>query len=48
MPARLNDITAFACRSGGGLIGTQTASNILHRKVIITLAAQHRLPAIYA
>jgi ABC-type uncharacterized transport system substrate-binding protein len=41
-------ITAFAGDSNGGLIVTQNALAILHRKLIITLAARHRLPAIYA
>jgi putative tryptophan/tyrosine transport system substrate-binding protein len=42
------DITAFAGDSNGGLIVTQNALAILHRKLIMTLAARHRLPAIYA
>jgi len=42
------DITAFAGASNGGLIVTQNALAILHRKLIFTLAARHRLPAIYA
>jgi len=41
-------ITAFAGAPNGGLIVTQSGFTILHRKLIITLAAQHRLPAIYA
>jgi len=41
-------ITAFASESNGGLIVTQNATAILHRKLIIALAARHRLPAIYA
>ena len=41
-------IAAFAGDSNGGLIVTQNALAILHRKLIITLAARHRLPAIYA
>ncbi len=41
-------ITAFADVPNGGLIVTQNASTILHRNLIITLAARHRLPAIYA
>jgi putative tryptophan/tyrosine transport system substrate-binding protein len=40
-------ITAFAGDANGGLIVTQHALAILHRKLIITLAARHRLPAIY-
>jgi len=42
------DITAFAGDSNGGLIVTQNALAILHRKLIMALAARHRLPAIYA
>src|SRR5262249_61867300 len=41
-------IAAFAAVSNGGLIVTQNSFAILHRKLIITLAARHRLPAIYA
>ena len=40
-------ITAFASESNGGLIVTQNATAILRRKLIIALAARHRLPAIY-
>jgi putative ABC transport system substrate-binding protein len=42
------DIAAFAGDSNGGLIVTQNALAILHRKLIMALAAHHRLPAIYA
>ena len=41
-------ITAFARESNGGLIVTSSALAIAHRKLIITLAARHKLPAIYA
>ena len=41
-------IAAFAGASNGGLIVTQNAGALLHRKLIIALAARHRLPAIYA
>src|SRR5262249_15243595 len=41
-------ITAFASVSKAVLIVTQNARAILHRKLIIALAARHRLPAIYA
>ena len=41
-------IAAFASASNGGLIVTQNGLAILHRKLIIGLAARHRLPAIYA
>jgi putative ABC transport system substrate-binding protein len=40
-------LTAFARRPNGGLIVTSTAFSTIHRELIITLAAQHRLPAIY-
>jgi putative ABC transport system substrate-binding protein len=40
-------ITAFARRPNGGLIVTATALAQIHRSVILALAAQHRLPAIY-
>jgi putative ABC transport system substrate-binding protein len=41
-------ISAFAGGTNGGLIVTQNALAIAHRKLIITLAARHRLPAIYS
>ena len=41
-------ITTFAQGSNGGLIVTGSASAGVHRKLIIALAAQHKLPAIYA
>ena len=34
-------------RSNGGLIVTTTSAAIVHRELIIALAARHRLPAIY-
>ena len=34
-------------RSNGGLIVTASASAIVHRDLIITLAARHKLPAVY-
>ena len=40
-------ITAFARGSDGGIIVTASGSADIRRKVIITLAAQHRLPAVY-
>src|SRR5262245_10888101 len=40
-------IEAFARSSGGGLIVTGTGLALVHRDLIITLAAQHKLPAIY-
>jgi putative ABC transport system substrate-binding protein len=40
-------ITAFAQSANGGLIVTGSVWASVHRKLIITLAAQHKLPAIY-
>ena len=40
-------ITAFARGSNGGLIFVGPGSSVQRRDVIITLAARHRLPAIY-
>jgi putative tryptophan/tyrosine transport system substrate-binding protein len=39
-------VTAFAQKPNGGLVTTASAIG-LHRKLIIELAARHRLPAIY-
>jgi putative tryptophan/tyrosine transport system substrate-binding protein len=40
-------IMAFARSSNGGLIVTGSALSNIHRKLIITLAAHYRLPAVY-
>jgi ABC-type uncharacterized transport system substrate-binding protein len=40
-------VTAFAARSNGGLIVSSSGFAILHRQLIIALAARHRLPAVY-
>ena len=40
-------VTAFAQSSNGGLIVTSSASVVVHRDLIITLAAAHKLPAVY-
>jgi ABC-type uncharacterized transport system substrate-binding protein len=40
-------ITAFARSSNGGLIVTGSALAELHRDLIVTLAARHKLPAVY-
>ncbi len=40
-------IAAFARSPNGGLILTASALSVFHRKLIITLAAQHKLPAVY-
>jgi ABC-type uncharacterized transport system substrate-binding protein len=41
-------ITSFARKSNGGLIVLPTPLTGVHRELIITLAARHRLPAVYA
>jgi putative tryptophan/tyrosine transport system substrate-binding protein len=40
-------IVAFAAEPGGGLIVTATPMANIHRELIISLAARHRLPAVY-
>ncbi len=40
-------ITTFARSSNGGLIVTASGSASVHRDLIITLAARHKLPAVY-
>jgi putative tryptophan/tyrosine transport system substrate-binding protein len=40
-------IAAFARSPNGGLIATAGAGPALHRDLIITLAARHKLPAVY-
>ena len=40
-------VMAFARGENGGLIVTGSALTVLHRELIITLAARHRLPAVY-
>jgi putative ABC transport system substrate-binding protein len=40
-------VTAFARGSNGGLIVTTSGFAIRHRDLIITLAARHKLPAVY-
>ena len=40
-------VTAFARASNGGLIVTTSALTVVHRDLIIALAAKHKLPAIY-
>ena len=41
-------IAAFARSPNGGLIVAAGASASVHRELIVALAAQHRLPAIYS
>ena len=40
-------ITAFAREPNGGLIVLPVPTTVIHRNLIIRLAAQHRLPAVY-
>jgi len=40
-------VAAFARSPNGGLIVTQNASATIYRDLIITLAARHKLPAVY-
>jgi putative ABC transport system substrate-binding protein len=40
-------IAAFAHGSNGGMIVTGSGSAIVHRDLIVTLAARHKLPAVY-
>ena len=40
-------VTGFAAGSNGGLIVSSSGFAILHRELIIALAARHRLPAVY-
>jgi len=54
VPINLHDTTeiehavaAFARSGNGGLISTSSAFAAVHRDLIITLAAQHKLPAVY-
>jgi putative ABC transport system substrate-binding protein len=41
-------IAALARSANGGLIVTASAAQVIHRKLIIAQAAEHRLPAVYA
>src|SRR5262249_15920646 len=40
-------ITAFALSPNGGLIVTGSTLAVVHRDLIVTLAARHKLPAVY-
>jgi ABC-type uncharacterized transport system substrate-binding protein len=42
-----NAVDAFARDPNGGLIVTESGPTIIHRELIITLAARHHLPAVY-
>jgi putative ABC transport system substrate-binding protein len=47
-PAEIDrTITAFAKAGGDGLIVTGSAPAQVHRELILTLAAKHKLPAVY-
>jgi len=41
------EVATFAQSANGGLISTASALSQVHRDLIITLAAQHKLPAVY-
>jgi putative ABC transport system substrate-binding protein len=41
-------ITGFARAAHGGLVVVGSTLSMVHRALIITLAARHRLPAVYA
>jgi putative tryptophan/tyrosine transport system substrate-binding protein len=41
------DVAAFARESSSGLIVTASSGAIVHRELVIMLAARHRLPAVY-
>src|SRR5262245_45466258 len=43
-----SDVVAFAGGSNGGLIATSSGLTTLYRELIITLAARHKVPAVYA
>ena len=42
-----NVLSAFARSPNGGMVVTGSASALMHRDLIVKLAARHRLPAIY-
>src|SRR5215475_5042317 len=41
------DITRFAGSPNGGLILTGSAPAVVHQNLVVALAAQHKLPAVY-
>ena len=41
------DVATFARSSNGGLVVTSSSLSRLHRNLIVTLAARHKLPAVY-
>ena len=42
-----HDVTAFSSGPNGGIVVTASGIAIVHRDLIIALAAQHKLPAVY-
>jgi putative ABC transport system substrate-binding protein len=40
-------VAAFAHSGNGGLVATSSALTLVHRELIIALAARHKLPAVY-
>jgi ABC-type uncharacterized transport system substrate-binding protein len=46
-PKASSRLAAFAGSPNGGLIVTASALAIAHRDLIVTLAARHKLPAVY-
>jgi len=40
-------VAAFARAPNGGLIVTASPAAVLHRELIVSLAARHKLPAVY-
>src|SRR6202051_3753971 len=40
-------VAAFAQTANSGLIASSSALTVVHRDLIITLAARHKLPAVY-
>jgi putative ABC transport system substrate-binding protein len=42
-----SEVVAFAGSANGGLISTASALSLVHRDLIIKLAAQYKLPAVY-
>jgi ABC-type uncharacterized transport system substrate-binding protein len=46
-PALERAIAAFARGSSDGLIVLPSAPTVIHRELIIALAARHRIPAVY-
>ena len=41
------DVATFARFSNGGMVVTSSSLSRLHRNLIVTLAARHKLPAVY-